>query len=158
MALAAQVRIPVPGSVVPMTLQSLVILLAGFALSPSRVVAGMTLYLALGTCGLPVFTPQSQGLVGVTGGYLVGFVAAAWIISWLKGKGTPTAVRLAFSGGAGLAVLFVSGLLGVTLFFGGDWSLAVKQGLVPFAVKALVQLALAVALVLTLRGARKYAA
>lgn len=151
MALAAQCRIPVPGTEVPMTLQSLAMLLAGLALSPVCAVGSMLLYLGLGTAGVPVFVGGSAGLLGPTGGYLAGFAAGAWIVSILANRSSALG-RLALAGAAGMAVLFCFGVGWRFVWLGGNWSLAVSTGLLPFLFKALVQVAFAVALVRTVRG------
>ncbi|UCC29905.1 MAG: biotin transporter BioY [Phycisphaerales bacterium] len=158
-SLGAQVRIPVPGTDVFMTLQPLAVLLTGFALSPRRAVAAMLLYLACGTAGLPVFA-GSAGLAGPTGGYLVGFVVAAWLISALKGGHGAGFGRLLPVGAAGLLVIFASGIAwraGLAFFlglFGGEVWLAVSTGLIPFLAKSVVELLVAVTLVVSVRRPR----
>ncbi len=107
MTLGAQIRVPVPGSEVPMTLQLLAVLLAGFALPPSHAVGGMLLYLACGTVGFPVFVPGSMGLLGPTGGYIVGFVVAVWLVSALKGGPRASVFRLLVVGAAAAAVVLL---------------------------------------------------
>lgn len=153
--LAAQVRIAVPGTDVPMTLQSLAVLLCGFWLTPRVAATGMLTYLVLGATGVPVFAPGSSGLVGGTGGYIVGFVVGAWLVSTLKGDGRCGVVRLIGVGLAGTVAIFVCGVLwrsaGVALF-GGDMLWAVATGFVPFALKSVVQLGVAVSLVVSVRG------
>ena len=82
-ALAAQVSLPVPGSPVPVTGQTFAVLLTAAALGPLRGLASQGLYLALGVVGLPVFAGAAHGphvLFGASGGYLVGFLAAAAIV------------------------------------------------------------------------------
>src|SRR3990170_493846 len=59
-AVAAQVRVPVPGTEVPMTLQLLAVLVTGLTLSPTVAAAALSAYLLLGTAGLPVFSPGSM--------------------------------------------------------------------------------------------------
>ena len=80
-ALAAQVSVPMWP--VPVTLQSLAILLVGFAYGSRLGAATVIVYLAQGFMGLPVFTPTTMpglaALVGPTGGFLLGFVGLAWI-------------------------------------------------------------------------------
>lgn len=151
-AVAAQVRIPVPGTDVPLTLQSLAVLLCGYWLAPRLVVAGLLAYLALGAAGMPVFSPGSAGLAGGTGGYLVGFVVGAWLVSRLKGDVRASVLRLLMAGTAGTLAIFGCGLIWRFVFFGGDATFAVMTGLVPFAAKAVVQLGVAVSLVLAVRG------
>ncbi|MBU0718981.1 MAG: biotin transporter BioY [Planctomycetes bacterium] len=152
MCLAAQVRVPLPGTVVPMTLQSLSLLLVGFVLCPRHAASAMLLYLACGTLGLPVFSPESAGLLGPTGGYLVGFVLAAWTISALSGPEKPSTGRLVVAGAVGLVVLFATGLGWLTVWLGGDVEQAALMGVVPFVVPALAELALAVACVAVASG------
>jgi biotin transport system substrate-specific component len=147
-AFGAQIRIPVPGSDVPYTLQSLAVLVTGFTLAPATAAAAMILYLAFGAAGLPVFMPGSAGLFGATGGYLFGFVFAALSISLVRGQSTST-VRLIVAGLTGLTVLFACGLAWRTIYamiFGLDAGLLLAAGVVPFIPKAIVELLLAVTL------------
>lgn len=150
-ALCAQVRIPLPYTTVPMTLQWPVVLLAGLMLTPGRAVSAMLLYLAVGTLGWPVFTPLSLGLFGETAGYLVGFVGAAWLVSQMTPTKREGWVRLLAAALAGTITVFVFGVLYKALFFGGNLKLAVLTGFIPFAPKACVELILTVSLVMGLR-------
>jgi len=154
-ALAAHVRIPLPGTDVPMTLQLLAVLLTGFALSPGKAVAATVLYLALGVAGLPVFAPGSAGLFGPTGGYIAGFVVAGWLIARLRGDVGAGFYRLLIAGLTGTASVFVVGVAWRVLWFGGDVQLAAATGLVPFIPKAVVELFLALAVVTALRHRRR---
>jgi len=157
-SLAAQVRIPVPGTEVPMTLQLAAVLLTGFVLTPPRAIAAMLLYLGLGGAGVPVFAPGSAGLAGSTGGYLVGFVAAAWLAGVLKGPREASLVRLLVAGAAGTAAVFICGIawrawLAVFIgFLGGDIWLVFVTGVVPFLPKAAVEIGCAAALAKIWRG------
>src|SRR6056297_2834620 len=79
-ALAAQVAIPFWP--VPMTLQTLAVLLVGFAMGSRLGAASVLAYLAEGAMGLPVFSNGGAGILymmGPTAGFLLGFVAMAWI-------------------------------------------------------------------------------
>ena len=149
---AAQVRIPLPTTDVPMTLQSLAVLLTGLALSPTRAVTAITLYLGCGTVGLPVFAGGSAGLLGPTGGYLVGFLAAAWVVSMLKGGTGAGVARMIVASVCGTVVIFVMGLAWRVVWLGGDVALAVGTGLLPFLAKASIQAVLAPMLVVGVRG------
>jgi len=150
--LAAQVRIAVPGTDVPMTLQSLAVLLCGFWLAPRVAATGMLLYLAVGAAGVPVFAPGSAGLAGGTAGYLVGFVVGAWLVSSLRGTGRAGVLRLLAAGSVGTVAIFVCGLFWRFVFLGGDVMAAVLTGLLPFLAKSIVQLGVAVFLVVSVRG------
>nr|WP_193430001.1 biotin transporter BioY [Corallococcus soli] len=82
-ALLAQVAIAVPGSPVPITGQTLAVVLTAAALGPGRGMAAQLVYLLLGAVGLPFFAKAASGwgqLVGPTGGYLVAFLPAAWLV------------------------------------------------------------------------------
>lgn len=149
--LAAQVRVPVPGTEVPMTLQLLAVLVTGLSLSPNRAAAALSAYVVLGSAGLPVFSPGSTGLWGPTGGYLVGFIPATWLISVLRGRGNTGAWRFFGAGFVGVAVVFVCGVGWRTAWLAGEWRMAIQTGLLPFALKAMVELCLAVALMTSVR-------
>ena len=97
---AAQVVIAVPGTPVPITGQTFGVLLVGAALGARRALASMALYLLLGILGAPIFRGGAHGIVqfasvgdgGVlalapTGGYLIGMLAAAWIVGRLADLG-----------------------------------------------------------------------
>ena len=83
LAAASQVAIPLPFTPVPITLQPLVVVLAGLMLGPVAGAASMLLYLAAGAAGLPVFAPiGAPGIarfLGPTGGYLIAYPAAAFV-------------------------------------------------------------------------------
>ncbi len=154
----AQVRIHVPGSPVPITLQTLAVLLAGFALPPARAALAMALYLLAGSVlvvagwgGLSLFAATSVGQVWVTGGYLVGFLAAAPLVSLLCLGRRPSVSRLTAAGSAGTAVIFVLGTLWLYLVTPGGIGEAFAAGVVPFLPQAAVKLALAVAVVVSAR-------
>lgn len=156
MAIGAQIRIPVPGTDVPMTLQSMAALLAGFALSPAMAFSAVAIYVGCGVAGLPVFAPGSMGLAGPTGGYLVGFILAAWLIARLRGTHEAGVGRLALVGLLGTAVIFLSGSLWRLPWIGDAWAVVVATSIAPFAVKAVLQLVVVVSLVVAVRGAARY--
>jgi len=89
-SLAAQVSFHVPWTAVPYTLQTGSVLLVGTALGWRRGALSMLLYLAAGAVGLPVYSSASHGLdqlFGFTGGYLIAFVVAAFVVGWLAERG-----------------------------------------------------------------------
>jgi len=152
MALAAQVRFPVPGTEVPATLQSLALLLLAYWLRPAEAFAVMIGYLAAGACGLPVFAAAMPGVWGATTGFLLGFVVAAPAIGLLAGSAASFRRRV-FSGLAGFTILFVIGNLwrwGYWSQVGGDeigLVALLTTGLLPFVPKALVEIVFAATLV-----------
>jgi len=140
-AIAAQVRIPLPHTSIPMTLQLPAVLAAGFLLPPPTAAASMLLYLAAGAAGLPFFA-DAGGLTGMTGGYLVGFVIAAALVSVLRGNARTSLPRRMAAGTAGACVVFALGV-GWMAFKLSDIRAAVALGLAPFYVKAVLEVALA---------------
>jgi biotin transport system substrate-specific component len=148
-ALAAQVRIPVPGTPIPMTLQALAVLVAGLLLPPRSALVSMIAYLACGTAGLPVFAPHSTGLLGPTGGYLVGFIVGAGLVSWVKGHLGVGWARSMAACLLGMAAIFGLGVSWLALLPFNSTSLKeaaispVAAGLLPFSAKAVVECALA---------------
>lgn len=107
-ALSAQVSIPLSFTPVPVTLQTFAVVLTGALLGSRRGSIAVLLYLAEGFAGLPVFSLGRAGLAhlfGPTGGYLVGFVAAAWLTGFLVER------QLARSVPGALAVLILGHLV-----------------------------------------------
>ncbi len=148
-ALAAQVSIPLPGTPVPITLQPMLVVLAGLALGPTAAAASMALYLLAGAAGLPVFTPGgAPGVLrfaGPTGGYLLAYPLAAWVAGRVAGGSRRYALR-AIAAIAGMVVLYTGGLAQLTILTGSLTTAAVL-GVLPFAAldlaKALVAAAVA---------------
>jgi biotin transport system substrate-specific component len=89
-ALSAQAAIPLPFSPVPVTGQTLAVLLVGSLLGRARGSAAVAAYLGEGAAGLPVFAGGAAGpqaLLGPTGGYLAGFLVGAWVCGALAERG-----------------------------------------------------------------------
>lgn len=154
-ALGAQVRILVPGTPVPMTLQSLALLLVGLILAPRLAGTATVLYLLCGAAGLPVFAANSASLLGVTGGYLLGFFPAVVVAGWWKGRGSARFGRLLAAGVLAYFVLFACGVAWQVTVWGVSLEAACAIGFVPFAAKAAVEVALVAVLVARLDRARR---
>ncbi|TPG52330.1 BioY protein [Roseomonas nepalensis] len=147
--LAASAQVSLPMWPVPATLQTLAVLLLG-ALGGSRLgAAAVLLYIAEGAMGLPVFAAGTGGpaaLMGPTAGFLLGFVASAWI----AGQAGQGALRQALVLAAAHLVVFVPGVLWLSGFVGLER--AVMAGFVLFVPGTAVKTALAFA---TLRALRR---
>lgn len=158
-ALAAQCRLPVPGTDVPMTLQPLAVLLVGYLLEPIPAAAAVAMYLFVGICGLPVFA-SSGGYLGPTSGYLVGFVIGAGLVSVVRSGGNQGTLRRLLAGVLGMTVIFGAGSLwrlALALWFTDydvPWRLALTGGVVPFVPKAIIEVLLATGLVAWVRRRR----
>lgn len=106
-ALAAFVRVPLPFTPVPLTMQTLAVLMSAGALG-RKAAFSQSLYLALGVAGLPVFHGAAGGmahLLGPTGGYLAGFVVAAYLAGWMMEKPRGLAATSALMAMAALVIL-----------------------------------------------------
>ncbi|HEU5184247.1 MAG TPA: biotin transporter BioY [Gemmatimonadaceae bacterium] len=148
LAAASQVAIPVPGTPVPMTLQPLVVALAGLWLGPVAGATSMVLYLVAGTAGLPVFAPMGAPgfarLFGPTGGYLWAYPVAAFVAGLIVNQRRTFAFR-ALAAAAAIAVVHLGGFLQL-LVLTGSAAQAVALGAVPFIPLDLVKVLAAAAL------------
>ncbi len=144
-AAAAQVRIPLPFTPVPITGQTFAVLLCGAAIGARRGAFAQLAYLLLGSAGLPIFAGGACGLPsGPSGGYLIGFVPAAYLIGFLVERGWDRRVRTAsLAMLLGNAVIYAFGLPWLAAFVGGPVSKVLALGLYPFLPGDLLKLALA---------------
>jgi biotin transport system substrate-specific component len=143
-ALAAQASIRLPFSPVPVTGQTLAVLLVGALLGSRRGALSIIAYLFHGFAGLPVFAGGASGLAyatGPTGGYLAGFVAAAFVVGWLAERGWDRHVlTAALAMALGSVALYACGLTWLSLFVGRQ---APALGLAPFVAGDVLKLILA---------------
>jgi biotin transport system substrate-specific component len=144
-------KVQVPFYPVPMTMQTFVVLGLGMAYGWRLGGATVSLYLAAGALGLPVFagTPEKGiGLVymlGGTGGYLLGFLLAAAACGWLAERGWDrNVVGAALAMLVGNALIYIPGLLWLGGLYGWDKPI-LEWGLMPFVLGDVTKLALAAA-------------
>ena len=149
-ALSSRVAVPLPFSPVPITGQTLAVLLVGASLGARRGALSLLLYLVQGAMGLPVFAGGASGLVrvvGPTGGYLWGFVLAAFVVGSLAERGWSRRMYSAvLAMSIGNAAIYLAGLPWLARFTGVERVLPL--GLYPFVVGDVIKVALA-AIVLT---------
>lgn len=133
-ALSATIAIPLPFSPVPITLQTLAVLLAGTLLGSKRGLLCVLTYIGEGAAGMPVFAGGASGLaymVGPTGGYLIGFLFASYVTGLFAESGwdrkilTTTVAML-----LGNALIYLFGLLWLGFYVTGKEVLSL--GLYPF--------------------------
>lgn len=145
-AIGANVAVPLPGTPVPMTLQTLFVLLAGITLGPRLGTVSMAFYVLLGTTGYHVFALGHAGLAtvfGPTGGYLIGFVLAQPLLGWLSRRRRPKWSAIMAAMLAGNALIFTAGLVWLSLWLGtGLWH-TLELGLWPFVPGLLLKTAMA---------------
>jgi len=133
-AIAAQIRIPLPGGV-PITLQTLAVALAALTLGPRLGSLAMALYLALGLVGVPVFTGWGAGptvVMGATGGYLVAFLLAQPVINLIGRTPAPTPWRTTLAVVAGHLVIFGLGVPWYAATTGAELGPALTNGFLVF--------------------------
>lgn len=137
-ALAAQVSVPVPGSPVPVTLQTFAVLVTAAALGATRGALSQLVYLAAGVAGLPVFAGATGGLpavLGTTGGYLLGFVVAGYLVGALAQRGADRRLLgTLLTYAAGSLAIYALGVPVLALATHQTLAWAVVHGLVPFLV------------------------
>ncbi len=148
---AASAQVSVPMWPVPMTLQTLAISVIGLTFGARLAAATLALYLFQATMGLPFFAGGGAGLphlLGPTGGFLVGFVAMAWLTGWLAergfGRGFPRLFVAAF---VPALLLFVPGVLWLWAITPLDLQAAIAAGALPFQIGGVVKSALAALIV-----------
>lgn len=158
-AVFAQLSIPLPFSPVPITGQTFAVLLVGMALGSRRGALALTAYLAEGIAGLPVFAEAKFGLAtvqGPTGGYLLGFIAAAWLVGLLAEKGFDRGlVKTLAAMAIGSALIYLCGVVWLSPFVGGfaGENGAIALGMSPFLIGDAIK---AVAAALLLPAAWKF--
>ena len=132
---AAKVSVPLPMTPVPGTLQTLAVLLAGAVLGARAGAVSQASYIFMGMAGLPVFALPGSGplyLLGPTGGYLVGFIAAAFVVgSVIKKTGGREVLPAALAFLLGAATIHTCGLAWLSVVL-GDPAAALRAGVLPF--------------------------
>jgi biotin transport system substrate-specific component len=145
--LTAQVVIPLWFTPVPLTLQTFSVLLVGAVLGSKRGLASMALYLLVGIAGVPWFAEHHSGWHLASIGYVVGFVAAAWLVGFLaerRADRTPLrAAGLMVLGNVVIYVFGVAGLLGMTAM---NLPTAIAKGVLPFLLGDAIKIVFAAAL------------
>ncbi|MEO5986863.1 MAG: biotin transporter BioY [Candidatus Limnocylindria bacterium] len=131
--IAAQIAVPLPFTPVPLSLQTLTVLLAGAALGPMRGGLAMGLYLLAGVVGVPWFSEQRSGWEFASFGYIVGFVLAAIVVGAFARRGADRTVI----GTAGLMVvgnllIYAIGVPWLAAAVSADLPAALGMGATPF--------------------------
>ncbi|MGV8146875.1 MAG: biotin transporter BioY [Alkaliphilus sp.] len=161
-AVFAQIAIPLPFSPVPFTLQVIAVLMSGALLGSKLGALSQIVYLLLGAVGIPVFAQFTAGLgilVGPTGGYLIAFPIAAYLIGFIverktiQGNSSATSFIIANSIAMllGILLIFTIGVVQLKFVASLTWDLAFKFGVLPFILPDLAKVAIAVLLVQSLK-------
>lgn len=153
-AAAAQISVPLPFTEVPFTFQPMIVLIGGLALGPRLGLASQVLYLAAGIAGLPVFAasatlpPGALRLLGPTGGYLMSYPIAAFVVGYLAERGFDRRyVTSVLAMMVGLVVVYACGVIWLGLFARSTAQTAplgiqaaLAAGVYPFVIADLVKL------------------
>jgi biotin transport system substrate-specific component len=149
-ALLAQVAVPVPGTPVPITGQTLAVVLTAAALGPLRGVSVQVLYMAAALLGLPFYSDASGGfdvVFGATGGYVIGFIPAAYLIGLAARHGADRKLWKSLPlFVAGQAVVFAVGVPWLALSLGLTATQALEGGFYPYILGGVVKAAVASAI------------
>ena len=152
-AVCARVTVPLPFTPVPLTMQNFGVLAVGLMLGSRRGFAALSLYLAEGAMGLPVFSPSILGggiaqILGPTGGFLMAYPLVAFIAGWIYEKSATRSSRpfvwAALSSAAAELELFAGGLSWLALQT-HSIALAIRLGLYWFIFAEVIKVLMAAA-------------
>ena len=152
-AIAAKIKVDI--GAVPITMQPLVVLLAGMVLGARDGAASLFSYVSLIALGFPLDANSlgTVALFGPTGGYLIGFVMAAFTAGYLVERGADKVWQRWIAGIIAVAVIYVFGFMQLKVYTGMDWQAAWMAGVAPFIVLDLLKALVAAGLVEGMRSA-----
>ena len=149
-SLLAQIAIPVPGSPVPVTGQTLAVLLIGTTYGARLGFITFATYLLAGIAGAPIFAPSATSanhgldrLLGATGGYLVGMLVASLLLGYLADRKADQKFRTSFPALLlGDLVIFTFGLAWLHTSLDMTWAATFKAGFTPFILGEALKIAI----------------
>lgn len=147
MSIFSQIIIPLPFSVIPITLQTFAVILIGIILEERLASIVMSLYILLGCMGIPVFSGFSGGLhriVGPTGGFIIGFIIMTFIIG--RASRSSNKVILWIGVYLGLIIDYIMGAFQLSLVTHINFREAIVLGVYPFVAKDFILAAVAIRL------------
>lgn len=136
-AVCSMISVPLPFTPVPVNLATLSVFLAGGLLGSKYGSLSQLVYVILGAVGLPVFHSFTGGLgilTGPTGGYIIGYAAAAWFIGFLAEKLGRGFYRNIIGMAAGLGVCYALGTLWFMVLTSTGLAAALMMCIVPFLI------------------------
>lgn len=154
-AIFAQFTIPIPISPVPITLQVLAVCLNAAILGSRLAVLSQLIYIAVGISGMPVFSGGTAGLaqvMGPTGGYITGFLFSSYVIGKLvERRPLPTLFSTLLAMLSGLVLIYICGMIQLSLVMGINLRTAFVSGVVPFIGMDIIKIALGSAVACSVR-------
>jgi biotin transport system substrate-specific component len=148
--------IVIPVGPVPIVLQNMIVILAGLLLGPAKGTASVALFLFVGAIGFPVFSGGRGGLAhfaGPTGGYLAGYLLAAFVAGLVNRKRSQGAFLPVAASILAAIVVYLPGVTWLKLSLHADWTKALAVGLLPFLIPDLCKAVVAGLLAKALRPA-----
>ncbi len=146
--------IAIPIGPVPIVLQNFFVMVAGLLLGPRWGVISCGVYLLAGGCGLPVFAGGTGGLgrfLGPTGGYLLAYIPAVYIIGVISQLKKKSVVLDGSAMVVGSLVVYIMGVSWLKISTGMDWQKSIMVGMVPFLPGDLLKIVAAFVVVKTVR-------
>jgi biotin transport system substrate-specific component len=156
-ALCAQVTLYLPFTPVPLSLVNFAVLVVGLTLGSKRGFAALTLYLAEGAIGLPVFAHAGGflHLVGPTGGYLIAYPFVAFLAGYVFERGSRSFTRAVVASIGAELLLFISGVSWLMLLFHQPFATAASLGLYPFFFGEVIKIMTAAGIATRVRAFRQ---
>lgn len=139
--------IAIPIGPVPIVLQNLFVMLAGLLLGSRWAPASVGIYLLAGACGLPVFAGGQGGIgriVGPTGGYLLGYLPAVYLIGKISEKSGQRILWDVIAMILGSVLIYAGGVTWLQVLTGMPWPKALAVGVFPFLIGDALKIAVAV--------------
>jgi biotin transport system substrate-specific component len=147
LAVLAQIAVPVPGSPIPVTGQTLGVLILGTTYGSSLGFTTFAVYILAGIAGAPVFADGRHGLdrlIGASGGYLIGMLVATFVLGQLARFRLDQKFLTALpSMLIGTILTFAFGLFWLHQYTGKSWSWTIDNGLTPFIIGEVLKIAIA---------------
>ncbi len=153
--IAAGAFLAIPIGVVPIVLQNLFVFLAGLLLGKRWGLWSVAIYLLTGAVGLPVFAGGAGGIArfaGPTGGYLIGYLPAVWLIGWISESTRKTPFFQVAAMVAGSVVVYACGVSWLKVVTHMNWPKAMAAGCYPFLPGDALKIAAAIPITKALRG------
>ncbi len=150
----AGANVTVPLGEVPFVLSDFFVLLSGLVLGRKYAPVSVGLYLLLGAIGLPVFADGSGGIehfAGPTGGYLVGFLCASFVVGMISHSGSHAIWKDLVAVLAGFMTIYTLGVIGLKIQTELSWNEAIHAGFLDFLVPMSIKSTAAVLLALLIR-------
>jgi biotin transport system substrate-specific component len=130
----ASAQISIPLGHVPITLQTVAVMLIGLTYSLPEGIATLLAYIVAGSMGLPIFSNFSYGIGGPTTGYIIGFIPAIYFMNKFRVKSFLSIVSACF---IGTVTIYTCGIAWLSTLIG--FTPAITHGLVPFIIPGIAK-------------------